>query len=347
MNEHDRFDPVTHELQNRMLDWAHDLAGKNPKLSVIERGNQNFPEDIPRYVDGNPLPHSITDIVATQANPEHYPALAAQMEAQGEDTGLFDAIRTKYEEGYHITLLTRHDAKDIADVIYNHAGTYGALNRRGMQLRTSTVVGAEVQYLQYAIGGEPTPAMEALGMLETRTFLSFPNTASSREHMGTDADHQPPGLLETARTAGSIRELAHKRHDASLEKEVFKRVTGHNEKMRGGRRGLERWILDGPGLTALAGSGTGDKPDKDDPETILMGGLGPGTAELLALPNNLIVPIASVYGPDVDATALYLTEEPIALRNPEQAHEVMHMLADAMARIDPRYQYRYIEPDAA
>ena len=271
-----------------LQEWALEHAeNSGGQLGLLPYDPEHYPGQDSVSVIGDPQSAAVVDSVAAVAQPR-YGEIAKLLDSQEASTQEVSRIGELLRGGNNVMLATNHG--DLIDIAISHAAFYSLLDRRGYEMKTGIVISKMVAFLAYRLGAELAPAVEVLKILEDEQFLSYPRT-------------------ETARKRGVGRLLPSE-------------VDRHNKHMR---ERIDHKLGEGSLLLAVSASGTVDKPAVDDPDTIVMSGIGTGTYKLMNTKGTYVVPVAVWYG---SQTAVFETcDIPRIIKDEDMAKGVMQRIA--------------------
>lgn len=272
---------------------------------------QLLPIDIEAYpgqgldayrIEGSPHHAGAVEIIATSAEnrfPEYMQGLQSS-----ENKKIVDFSGEILKSGGNIMLVTNHG--DTVDIGLAHAGFYAALDRADYRMKTGMIISKMITRVAYILdkNSPAIPATDALKLICDDVFLSFPRTESMRR--------------------------------SKMFSFIPDHIDNHNRKLRGD---IEQRQDEGGYLLAVAGSGTTDKPSKDDENTYEMGQLSQGTIDMMKHPHTLVVPMA-VWLKDEKAVFEFCSN-PRAVSNEAEAHKVMQDIAAKLEEVVPDKKFVY------
>lgn len=285
-----------------LQEWASEYAqNSDGRLEVLPYDPHTYKGQDGFYVPGQPSHHSLVDLVAQQAQ-ERYAELYEQLEESEDKTGRVAMIGRLLEDDKSVQVITNHG--DLIDVAVAHAALYSMLQKQGYPAKTGIIISKMVAFLAYKLGDDPTPCTDALQILETETYLSYPKSDSAKKHL----------------------------KNRFLATEVDK----HNKAMR---KRVVHQLGEGGLLLAMAASGSTDKPTPEDPATTVMHRVGEGTARLLQTEHTYVVPMAIWY--QSEKPVLEVCDIPRFMTSDATVHSGMVRLADTLTAQVPERSFVY------
>jgi hypothetical protein len=271
-------------------------------------GTINYPaEDPMRFcIDGNPQPRAEADNVVVLVD-HRFPDMMRQVEADKNAAPIIHETRKLLDEGNNVWLIMPH----VGDITDAGIGPKIAINLlddddkarrpdRDSEYRPKKVIGviskamAECDYT-VMIKGQPVPVdiVTTLGVLCDDVFLPWPKTKASKSMLNT----LPTTELER-----------HNREDG---------VTG----------GIRAKFAEGGTFGTLAPTGTTKVTIAED-GTYIIDTVNDATIELMKLPKTYVLPMAMWLKDKVPFVKL--PSMPIKIEKPEQADELMQLMARTM-----------------
>ena len=237
MREHDR---LTIDPERVLLDvqrqWATDHAAKAGNfMRVADRPEGLSGLRLAHHLEGTPIPYQSANEITDLA-----PAPTEQMREQLMDNEVAKARVAMARElllaGESVVLITNHT--DLPDIAYAQSLVVGEIGRqqdqtrRQAEFKRGVIINGMVNELEFRLGKQYLNGIDALKMLETDIYLSFPRTSSTEERIKA---------LDLSDSDGEA---------------VYKRLARHNKKMR---EAVGTDLYRGGMLLAAAASGTTDE----------------------------------------------------------------------------------------
>lgn len=207
------------------------------------------------FIDSTP--DTLEEVIGTASLAErHYPAMLESLLKSEMETSEIAHLGEDLAAGQNIIIVTNHgEIKDIAIVL---AAYHAAIRQVGMNTGRdyNFSTGIMISKMIAHLGAVGEPAVDILGKMCDRQYLSFPKTDS----------------------------IKHSRISPLL-------VDAYN----GSLRGLVRHQLrQGGNLLAIAPSGTIDKAlDVNQPDKLSLAPVGKGTTKILTRDNTKVLPVAT------------------------------------------------------
>lgn len=293
---------IDQELRTLATPHIQKLGGV---LVALEHNPEKYPEQSfkVRDLEGDPAPSAMVESIATAVD-ERFPVLLEKLDELENGYSHISQMGELLKSDTNIVLATNHS--DLVDVALVLAAYYCSLRNRDYEnFNTGIMISKMIAHLGYRIGGrEPAPAAEVLQILCNDIFLSFPRTRS----------------ISNSRIAGY--------------------TSGVEFYNRGLRRQMANKQRAGRNLWAIALSGTTDKPAVDDPDTLVMGGVGDGTAKILSAPHTLVMPVG-IWLRDEQIIMEPSSKIAVKVSNKTDADHLMTNLASCLSDHVPNTNFRY------
>jgi len=276
---------------DRDKEMLHELArlasvhveNSNGLLELIEADPIKYPAQTAMHIDGDPQSYAVVESIAETADPR-FPELLETIERYESYTQEISRVGELLKGGNNVIIATNHG--NLIDVALAEAAIYSLLDKKDYDFRTGIVISKMVSMLAYKLGEDAAPCAEVLKLLCNDVFLSFPRSESMRK--------------------------------SKISRLLPDDVDRHNKAMRSAvRHNLDQ----GGMLLAIAPSGSKDKQSQEDPDSINLGTLRPGTISLIKHPKTYVLPVA-VWLENNDPF-IAICDIPRLVTSDEDAHNLM------------------------
>ncbi|MBA3758234.1 hypothetical protein H0X10_01210 [Candidatus Saccharibacteria bacterium] len=286
------------ERELAVLEEYGELAGRhimlsNGRMELLDANPRLYPaQQLDCYwVGGDPQPADAVAYVVEQAD-HRFPAYLESLKSP-EHQAMLEQYGNILQRGDNIILVTNHG--DTIDVVIGLAGPHCMLDQQGYDFKTGVIISKMISRVGYILekGSPSIPAVDALKVGCSDIFLSFPRTDSMNRSKLFDF---VTDLIDTHNR--NIRDLISSRQRSS---------TGY--------------------LLGVAGSGSTDKQNPDDPSTYIMGAISEGTIKMMQAPSTFVLPMA-VWLDDEQPVFRFCDLRTVS--NAHEAHGVMEVIADTL-----------------
>jgi hypothetical protein len=299
------------EQQREVLTVLSDLAKTHVaepggRLELLDIDPENIPGQVGYHVAGEPLPPRKVDTIAGLAEPR-FPSI---LEAAGSEKAAPAMNETAeiLQKGGNVIIVTNHG--ELTDIAFAEAALYSTIAKREIDFASAIIISKMVSMVGFKIVPDQpaVPAATALSWLCNDVYLTFPRTDSIQ--------------------------------NSSIGQNMERIVSAHNTQVMSA---VKKRLGEGGVMLAMAPSGTRDKMIKGT-DKYGLDKVNRGTARIMQTEGSKVLPVA-IWLKDKEPF-FEICDKPREITSDDEAHEVMHDIADTLNSNLKHHRFAYLRDKA-